>query len=72
MEDLIKELYRMVVELKKISETNNELLGFVCRKIAPAKQTKDELDFTDMMYISMEMSEICEKYNVMPDEYGLA
>ena len=72
MEDLIKELYRMVVELRKISETNNELLGFICRKIAPIKQTKEDIDLLDMAYISMEMSEIFEKYNISPDEFGIS
>ena len=46
MEDLVKKLYKMVVEVRKISEANNELLGFICSKIAPAdtvvqKEIKD-------------------------------
>ncbi len=73
MDDLIKELYKMVKELRRISEANNELLGFICSKVAPTKKIhQEDIDITDMAYISMEMSELYEKYNIMPDEYGLA
>jgi len=73
MDDLIKELYKMVVELRKISEANNDLLGFICTKVAPNKKIyQEDISVDDMMSISMEMSEMFEKYDVMPDEYGLA
>ena len=73
MEDLIKELYKMVKELRRISEVNNELLGFICSKVAPTKKIYQEnIDITDMAYISMEMSEIFEKYNISPDEFGIS
>ena len=73
MDDLIKELYQMVVELRKISQANNDLLGFICQKVAPNKKLhSQEIDLLDVAYISMEMSEICEEYDVMPEEYGLA
>ena len=73
MDDLIKELYKMVKELRRISEANNDLLGFICQKVAPHKKIYEEnIDITDMAYISMEMSELYEKYDIMPDEYGLA
>ncbi len=73
MEDLIKELYKMVKELRRISEANNELLGFICQKVAPHKKIYEEnIDITDMAYISMEMSEIFEKYNISPDEFGIS
>ena len=73
MDDLIKELYKMVVELRKISEANNDLLGFICQKVAPNKKIcQEDISVDDMMSISMEMSEMFEKYDVMPDEYGLA
>ena len=73
MDDLIKELYQMVVELRKISQANNDLLGFICQKVAPNKKlNSQEIDLLDVAYISMEMSEICEEYDVMPEEYGLA
>jgi ribosome maturation factor RimP len=73
MEDLIKEIYKMVSQIKKISEANNDLLGFVCSKVAPNKKIcQEDISVDDMMSISMEMSEMFEKYDVMPDEYGLA
>lgn len=73
MDDLIKELYKMVKEVRKISEANNDLLGFICSKVAPNKKIhQEDISVDDMMSISMEMSEIFEKYDVMPDEYGLA
>lgn len=73
MEDLIKELYKMVKELRRISEANNDLLGFICQKVAPHKKIYEEnIDITDMAYISMEMSEIFEKYNISPDEFGIS
>jgi hypothetical protein len=63
----------MVVELRKISEANNDLLGFICSKVAPNKKIhQEDISVDDIMFISMEMSEIFEKYNVMPDEYGLS
>jgi len=73
MDDLIKELYKMVVELRKISEANNDLLGFICTKVAPNKKIyQEDITVDDMISISMEMSEMFEKYDVMPDEYGLS
>tara|TARA_S200002703_G_scaffold138855_1_gene129273 strand:+ start:52 stop:273 length:222 start_codon:yes stop_codon:yes gene_type:complete len=73
MDDLIKELYKMVKEVRKISEANNDLLGFICSKVAPTKKIhQEDISVDEMMFISMEMSEIFEKYDVMPDEYGLA
>ena len=73
MDDLIKELYKMVVELRKISEANNDLLGFICSKVAPNKKIhQEDISVDDVMSISMEMSEIFEKYDVMPEDYGVA
>jgi len=73
MDDLIKEIYKMVVELRKISEANNDLLGFICSKVAPNKKIhQEDISVDDMISISMEMSEMFEKYDVMPDEYGLS
>ena len=73
MEDLIKEIYKMVKELRRISEANNDLLGFICQKVAPHKKIYEEnIDITNMAYISMEMSEIFEKYNISPDEFGIS
>ena len=73
MEDLIKELYKMVKEVRRISEANNDLLGFICTKVAPNKKIyQEDISVDDMISISMEMSEMFEKYDVMPDEYGLS
>jgi hypothetical protein len=73
MDDLIKELYKMAKELRKISEANNDLLGFICQRVAPNKKIyQEDISVDDMISISMEMSEMFEKYEVMPDEYGLA
>ena len=63
----------MVSQIKRISEANNDLLGFVCSKVAPSKKiTSQDIDLLDVAYISMEMSEMFEEYDVMPDEYGIA
>jgi len=72
MKDLIQKLYLMVLELREISEANNELLGFLCMKIAPNKTSTKEIDKSDISYISMEMSELCEKYDIMPEDFGVA
>ena len=63
----------MVVEMRKISQANNDLLGFICKQIAPNKKIiEKDISTEEMLIISMEMSEIFEKYDVMPDEYGLS
>ena len=73
MDDLIKELYKMVKELRRISEANNDLLGFICQKVAPTKKIyQEDISVDDMISISMEMSEMFEKYDVMPEDYGVA
>jgi len=73
MKELIKDLYRMVVELRKISQANNDLLGFICQQIAPNKKIiEKDISTEEMLVISMEMSELFDKYDVMPDEYGLS
>ena len=73
MKELVKEIYRMVVELRKISQANNDLLGFICKQVAPTKKiVEKDIDAVEMLTISMEMSEIFEKYNVSADEYGIS
>lgn len=73
MKELVKEIYRMVVEMRKISQANNDLLGFICKKIAPSKKIiEKDISTEEMLIISIEMSELFEKYDVMPDEYGLS
>ena len=72
MKDLIQKIYFVILELKEISQANNELLGFLCMKIAPIQTSRKKLDKSDIAYISMEMSEIFEEYNISPDEYGVS
>jgi len=73
MDKIIKEIFEMVIELRKISQINNELLGFLCQKVAPATDLeKDLLDSRDIIITSLEMSELFEQYDVMPEEYGIA
>ena len=73
MKELIKEIYRIVIEMRKISKANNDLLGFICTQVAPNKQiVEKDISTEEMLTISMEMSELFDKYDVMPDEYGLS
>ena len=72
MKDLIQKIYFIILELKEISEANNELLGFLCMKIAPMQKSRKKLDKSDIAYISMEMSEILDEHDAMPEEYGIS
>jgi len=73
MNNLIKEIFKMIKDIREISKSNNELLGFVCQKIAPKNSIeKDYIDTSDFMTTSLEMSEMFEKYNIMPDEFGIS
>ena len=72
MKELLKQIYLMIIELREISEANNELLGFLCMKIAPTKQKQIEIDKKDIAHISLEMSKIFEEYDIMPEDYGVS
>ena len=73
MDNLIKEIFKMIKELREISHANNELLGFICQKVAPSGQVeKTSIDIADCMETSLEMSEMFEKYDIMPDEFGIS
>ena len=73
MEEILKSILKNIMELKQISQANNDLLGFICSKVAPVKKLQDkDISVSEMMLISMEMSEIFEKYGVTPDEYGIS
>jgi len=69
MDELLKEIYQMVIELRKISQINNELLGFLCQKVSPVD---DDTDTAHMMITSLEMAQLFEEYNVMPEEFGIS
>jgi len=65
----------MIKEILSISKANNELLGFICKRIAPPENIEKaylDVDVDDFMQTSLEMSEIFEKYDVMPDEFGIS
>tara|TARA_R100001510_G_scaffold6704_1_gene5223 strand:+ start:4657 stop:4878 length:222 start_codon:yes stop_codon:yes gene_type:complete len=73
MKELIKDIYRMLIEMRKISQANNDLLGFICEQVAPNKKiVEKDITTKEILTISMEMSEIFEEHNVMPEEYGLS
>lgn len=73
MDSIIKEIFKMIKEIREVSKANNELLGFVCQKISPKNSIeKDYIDTADFMTTSLEMSEMFEKYNIMPDEFGIS
>jgi hypothetical protein len=73
MDNLIKQIFKMMNELREISKANNELLGFICQRVAPSGNVeKDSIDIDDFMTTSLEMSEIFEKYDIMPDEFGIS
>ena len=69
----IKEILKMIKEIRQISHANNELLGFICQKIAPPGEIeKDYIEIGDFMTTSLEMSEMFEKYDIMPEEFGIS
>lgn len=73
MKNLIKEIFKAIKELRQISHANNELLGFICQKIAPPTTIeKDYMEIGDFMTTSLEMSEMFEKYDIMPEEFGIS
>jgi hypothetical protein len=48
-------------------------LGFICQKVAPPENIeKSYIDIGDFMTTSLEMSEMFEKYDIMPDEFGIS
>ena len=63
----------MIKQLREVSKANNELLGFICQKISSNDSVeKDYLEVGDFMTTSLEMSEMFEKYDIMPDEFGIS
>jgi len=73
MSKSIKEILKLVKEIVEISKANNDLLGFICSKISPPGEViKQELNINEDLLISMEMSELLDKYDAMPEEFGIS
>ena len=73
MDSIIKEIFKMIKELREVSKANNELLGFICQKISSNDSVeKDYINIDEFMTTSLEMSEMFEKYDIMPDEFGIS
>ena len=73
MVKIVKELFKMIREIREVSKANNELLGFICQKISSNDSVKkDYIDIDEFMTTSLEMSEMFEKYDIMPDEFGIS
>lgn len=72
MDKVIKEILEVVIQVKRLAEANNELLGFICQKISPVSTKKEYLDTKDFMIASLEMSEMFEEYDIMPEDYGIS
>lgn len=70
MNKILQEILRLVLEIKKISNHNNDLLGFVSSRVSPMPPILK--DHKELMSISMEMSEIFDKYNITSDEFGIS
>ena len=70
MDKILQEILRLVLEIKKVSSHNNALLGFVCSRVSPMPPIQK--DHKELMSISMEMSEIFDKYNITADEFGIS
>ncbi len=68
MDKLLKEILKLVLEIKQISGHNNDLLGFLCKQSSLLPQQSQE----DFISVSMEMSEMFDKYNISPDEFGIS
>ena len=68
MDKLLKEILKLVLEIKEISGHNNDLLGFLCSKSSLLPQGTQE----DFISVSMEMSEMFDKYNYCPVEFGIS
>jgi hypothetical protein len=70
MDKILQEILKLVLEIKKISNYNNNLLGFVSSRVSPMPPIIKE--HKELMSISMEMSEIFDKYNITADEFGIS
>ena len=69
MSKSIKEILKLVKEIVEISKANNDLLGFICSKISPPGEViKQELNINEDLLISMEMSELLDKYDAMKSQ----
>lgn len=73
MNKLLKDIVILLKEIYEVAKANNDLLGFICGKISPPGEiTKESINIDDQMLVSMEMSEMLDKYDAMPEEYGIS
>tara|TARA_Y100000401_G_scaffold117215_1_gene125161 strand:- start:1770 stop:1991 length:222 start_codon:yes stop_codon:yes gene_type:complete len=73
MKQLLKQIIILLQEIFEVAKANNDLLGFICKKISPPGDIiKDKMDINKQMLISMEMSEILDEHDAMPEEYGIS
>jgi|TARA_B100001939_G_C16886832_1_gene593490 hypothetical protein len=73
MNKLLKDIVVLLKEIYEVAKANNDLLGFICSKISPPGEiTKESIKIDNQMLVSMEMSEMLDKYDAMPEEYGIS
>ena len=61
MDKLLKEILKLVLEIKQISGHNNDLLGFLCSRSSLLPQGTQE-DFISVLLFR----------NISPDEFGIS
>ena len=73
MKRLLQDIIILLKEIYEVAKANNDLLGFVCKKMSNSGEIiKDEVDINKQMIISMEMSQILDEHDAMPEEYGIS
>jgi hypothetical protein len=73
MKQLLQQIIILLKEIFEVAKANNDLLGFICKKISPPGEIiKEQVDINEQMLVSMEMSEMLDKYDANPEEYGIS